>query len=359
MCYVAGEEHMDMTFQLPERTCIGGAETELTLREIIRRLEQVYCGSMGVEYMHVHDIDCLQFVRERMERPGVLEKTPDQKRLIMRRLTKATFLERYFATKWPAEKRFGLEGGESLIVMMEEIVDTSTEFGIESIVMGMPHRGRLNVLVNVCRKQLTDIFTQFKPMEPKDRGSGDIKYHLGTYIHRFIRKTSKYIKVSLSANPSHLEVVSPVVQGKCRAEQFWRGDNTGDKVMSILMHGDAAFSGQGVVYETMHLSDLPSFTTRGTIHIVVNNQIGYTTDPRFSRSSAYCTGKALITRARLEQVFVITLLLCAEPLAVACYCIGVADFIFLADTSTSPRFLTLLAVSRQLLCWVDMYSYAF
>ncbi|OWR47555.1 2-oxoglutarate dehydrogenase [Danaus plexippus plexippus] len=286
------EEHMDTVFELPERTCIGGTETALTLREIIRRLEIVYCGPIGVEYMHLFDIDCLQFMREKMETPGCLQRTVEEKKLIMRRLTKAVYLEKYFATKWPAEKRFGLEGGESMIVMLEEIVDSSTQLGVESIVMAMQHRGRLNMLVNVCRKQLTDIFAQFKPMEPKEPGSGDIKYHLGTFIHRFIRKTNKYLKVSMSCNPSHLEVVSPVVVGKARAEQHWKGDNQGDKVMAIIMHGDAAFSGQGVVYETLQLGNLPNFTTHGSIHIVCNNQIGYTTDPRFARSSPYCSDVA-------------------------------------------------------------------
>ncbi|XP_075970043.1 2-oxoglutarate dehydrogenase, mitochondrial-like [Anticarsia gemmatalis] len=278
-----------MTFELPHRTFIGGTEHELTLREIIHRLEKVYCGPIGVEYMHLYDLDGVQFIRERHEKPGAYDKSPEEKRLIMRRLTKAVFLEKYFATKWPAEKRFGLEGGESMIVMLEEIVDTSTRLGVQSIVMAMQHRGRLNMLVNVCRKQLNDIFAQFKPMEPKEPGSGDIKYHLGTYIHRFIRRTNKYIKVSMSANPSHLEVVSPVVIGKARAEQFWKGDNNGEKVMAIIMHGDAAVAGQGAVYETVIQTSLPAFTTYGSIHIVCNNQIGYTTDPRFSRSSPYST----------------------------------------------------------------------
>ncbi|XP_046963565.1 2-oxoglutarate dehydrogenase, mitochondrial-like [Vanessa cardui] len=299
---VLHEEHMDTVFELPDRTFIGGKETALTLREIISRLERVYCGAIGVEYMHLYDLDCIQFIRERMEAPGSFDKTTEEKRDIMRRLTKAVFLEKYFATKWPAEKRFGLEGGESMIAMLEEIVDSSTKLGVESIVMAMQHRGRLNMLVNVCRKQLTDIFAQFKPMEPKEPGSGDIKYHLGTFIHRFIRKTNKYIKVSMSCNPSHLEVVSPVVIGKARAEQHWKGDNNGDKVMAIIMHGDAAFSGQGVVYETMHLGNLPNFTTHGSIHIVCNNQIGYTTDPRFARSSPYCSDVAKCVDAPVLHV---------------------------------------------------------
>ncbi|CAB3234742.1 unnamed protein product [Arctia plantaginis] len=291
---VLTEKHMDMVFTLPDRTFIGGNEKALPLREIIRRLEHVYCGSIGMEYMHVYDIDAVQFLRKRVETPGAYDRTPEEKKLTMKRLTKAVFLEKYFATKWPAEKRFGLEGGESMIVMLEEIVDTASRLGVKSIVIGMQHRGRLNMLVNVCRKQLVDIFAQFKPMQPKEPGSGDVKYHLGTHIHRFIRRTNKYIKVSMSANPSHLETVGPVVAGKTRAEQFFKGDN-GDTVMAIIMHGDAAVAGQGVVYETATQTNLPAFTTRGCLHIVCNNQIGYTTDPRFSRSSPYCTdlGKAI------------------------------------------------------------------
>ncbi|KAJ8722985.1 hypothetical protein PYW07_004165 [Mythimna separata] len=286
---LADKKHLDEMFELPARTNIGGSETALTLREIIARLEYVYCRSIGIEYMHVYDIDQVQYLREKMETPGAFDMSDEEKRQIMRRLTKAVFLEKYFATKWPAEKRFGLEGGESMIVMLEEIVDTSTRLGVQSIVMAMQHRGRLNMLVNVCRKQLCDIFAQFKPMEPKEPGSGDVKYHLGTNIHRFIRRTNKYIKVSMSANPSHLEVVSPVVLGKAKAEQFWCGDETGEKVMAIVMHGDAAVCGQGVVYESFGLSNLPFFTTHGAVHIVCNNQIGYTTDPRFSRSTPYCS----------------------------------------------------------------------
>ncbi|XP_047021875.1 2-oxoglutarate dehydrogenase, mitochondrial-like [Helicoverpa zea] len=296
------DEHLDMKFELPDRTFIGGKETSLTLREIIRRMEMVYCGSIGIEYMHMYDIDAVTFLREKMEVPGAFDMNNKEKRDIMRRLTKAVFLEKYFAVKWPAEKRFGLEGGESMIVMLEEIVDTSTKLGVESITMAMQHRGRLNMLVNVCRKQLLDIFAQFKPMEPVESVSGDVKYHLGTFIHRFIRRTNKYIKVSMSANPSHLEVVSPVVCGKARAEQFWRGDNNGDKVMAIVMHGDAAMCGQGVVYETFSLSNLPAFTTHGAIHIICNNQIGYTTDPRFSRSSPYCSDIAKMIDAPVLHV---------------------------------------------------------
>lgn len=185
---------------------------------------------------------------------------------------------------------------------MKQIIDQSTKLGVESVIMGMPHRGRLNTLANVCRKPLHHIFTQFAGLEAADDGSGDVKYHLGTYIERLNRVTNKNVRLAIVANPSHLEAVDPVVQGKARAEQFYRGDGEGKKVMSMLIHGDAAFCGQGVVFETMHLSELPDYTTHGTIHLVVNNQIGFTTDPRFSRSSPYCTDVARVVNAPIFHV---------------------------------------------------------
>lgn len=181
--------------------------------------------------------------------------------------------EEFLATKWPSEKRFGVEGCEVLIPCMKAIIDTSSSLGVESFVMGMPHRGRLNVLANVCRKPLEQIFSQFRSLDPVDEGSGDVKYHLGMSHSRINRKTNKRTQLVVCANPSHLEAVDPVVLGKTRAEQFYRGDTEGRKSMAIILHGDAAFAGQGVVYETFHLSDLPDYTTHGCIHIVVNNQV--------------------------------------------------------------------------------------
>uniref|UniRef100_A0A671MGM9 2-oxoglutarate dehydrogenase complex component E1 n=1 Tax=Sinocyclocheilus anshuiensis TaxID=1608454 RepID=A0A671MGM9_9TELE len=209
------------------------------------------------------------------------------------------FLQR----KWSSEKRFGLEGCESLIPALKTIIDKSSENGVESVIMGMPHRGRLNVLANVIRKELEQIFCQFNSkLEAADEGSGDVKYHLGMYHRRINRVTDRHITLSLMANPSHLEAVDPVVQGKTKAEQFYCGDSDGKRVMSILLHGDAAFAGQGIVYETFHLSDLPSYTTHGTIHVVVNNQIGFTTDPRMARSSPYPTDVARVVNAPIFHV---------------------------------------------------------
>ncbi|XP_026815300.1 2-oxoglutarate dehydrogenase, mitochondrial isoform X6 [Rhopalosiphum maidis] len=302
-CYPPFEEaDMERVFKLPSTTFIGGKENALPLKEILNRLENTYCRSIGVEFMFINSLEQCNWIRQRMETPGIMEMEKEQKRLILARLTRATGFESFLARKWSSEKRFGLEGCEILIPAMKQVIDKSTEYGVESVIMGMPHRGRLNVLANICRKPLSQIFTQFAALEAEDDGSGDVKYHLGTYIERLNRATNKNVRLAVVANPSHLEAVDPVVQGKTRAEQFYRGDGEGKKVMSVLLHGDAAFCGQGVVYETFHLSDLPDYTTHGTIHIVVNNQIGFTTDPRHSRSSPYCTDVARVVNAPIFHV---------------------------------------------------------
>lgn len=293
---------MDRVFKLPNTTFIGGSESSLTLREILNRLENVYCKHIGVEYMFINNLEQCQWIREKFETPNIMDLSRDQKRLLLARLTRSTKFEEFLAKKWVSEKRFGLEGCEVLIPAMKTIIDRSSELGVDSFVMGMPHRGRLNVLANVCRKPLEQIFGQFSALEPADEGSGDVKYHLGMSHERLNRMTNKMIKLALVANPSHLEAVDPVVEGKTKAEQFYRGDTQGKKVMSILLHGDAAFAGQGVVYETFHLSDLPEYSTHGTIHIVVNNQIGFTTDPRVARSSPYCTDVARVVNAPIFHV---------------------------------------------------------
>ncbi|KAJ0179990.1 hypothetical protein K1T71_004581 [Dendrolimus kikuchii] len=300
--YRFDEADMDRVFKLPSTTFIGEKEKALPLREILNRLEQAYCNNIGIEFMFINSLEQCNWIRQRMEPPNVTKMNNDQKRLILARLTRSTGFENFLAKKWSSEKRFGLEGCEILIPAMKQVIDVSTRLGVESIIMGMPHRGRLNVLANVCRKPLHQLFTQFAGLEAEDDGSGDVKYHLGTYIERLNRVTNKNIRLAVCANPSHLEAVDPVVQGKTRAEQFYRGDNEGKKVMSILLHGDAAFAGQGVVFETMHLSDLPAYTTHGTVHIVANNQIGFTTDPRHSRSSAYCTDVARVVNAPIFHV---------------------------------------------------------
>eukprot|EP00066_Takifugu_rubripes_P002275 XP_003964098.1 PREDICTED: 2-oxoglutarate dehydrogenase-like, mitochondrial isoform X1 [Takifugu rubripes] len=301
--YDLKESDLDRSFQLPSTTFIGGEDSTLPLREIIRRLETAYCGHIGVEFMFINNVDQCQWIRQKIETPGIMRLTDVDKRTLLARLIRSTRFEDFLARKWSSEKRFGLEGCEVLIPALKTIIDESSTAGVDSVIMGMPHRGRLNVLANVIRKDLDQIFCQFDPkLEAADEGSGDVKYHLGMYHERINRKTDKNIMLSLMANPSHLEAVDPVVQGKTKAEQFYRGDSEGKKVMSILIHGDAAFAGQGVVYETFHLSELPSYSTHGTIHVVVNNQIGFTTDPRVARSSPYPTDVARVVNAPIFHV---------------------------------------------------------
>ncbi|XP_040292412.1 2-oxoglutarate dehydrogenase-like, mitochondrial isoform X1 [Bufo bufo] len=301
--YGLHEGDLDKVFRLPTTTYIGGNEASLSLREIIRRLENSYCQHIGLEFMFINDVEQCQWIRQKFETPGIMKFTNEEKRTLLARLVRSTRFEDFLARKWSSEKRFGLEGCEVMIPALKAIIDKSSEMGLEYVTLGMPHRGRLNVLANVIRKDLEQIFCQFDPkLEASDEGSGDVKYHLGMYHERINRATNKKITLSLVANPSHLEAVDPVVQGKTKAEQFYRGDSEGKKVMSILVHGDAAFAGQGVVYETFHLSDLPSYTTNGTIHVVVNNQIGFTTDPRMARSSPYPTDVARVVNAPIFHV---------------------------------------------------------
>ncbi|VDN02539.1 unnamed protein product [Thelazia callipaeda] len=283
------ETDMEKEFRLPMSTFIGGDKKSLKLRDIIKRLETIYCSHTGVEYMHLTNFEQLEWVRKKFEEPLVSELTNEQKKTLFKRLIRSTKFEEFLAKKWPSEKRFGLEGCEVLIPAVKQVIDSSSAAGVDSVVIGMPHRGRLNILANVCRQPLPIIFSQFSALEAADEGSGDVKYHLGICIERINRVSQKKIKIAVVANPSHLEAVGPVVLGKVRAESFYTGDKDGDRSMAILMHGDAAFSGQGVVMETFNLDHLKAYTTHGTIHIVVNNQIGFTTDPRCSRSSPYCT----------------------------------------------------------------------
>ncbi|KAL5107696.1 2-oxoglutarate dehydrogenase-like mitochondrial [Taenia crassiceps] len=294
---------VDKIFRLPLTTHIGGDQTELPFREIIKRLEDAYCQSIGVDYMFINDLKKCDWLRQRFETPGITKLSVEERKLLLYRLIHACKFEEYLAKKWSSEKRFGIEGCEILIPAMKTVIDESVERGVESFVIGMAHRGRLNVLANVCHKPLSDIFCQFDPnLRAADEGSGDVKYHLGMSQHWINKKTGKDFKIAVCANPSHLEAVDPVAQGKTRAEQFYRKDANGKHVMSILLHGDASFAGQGIVYETIHLSNLPSYTTRGTIHIVVNNQIGFTTDPRMSRSSNHCTDVARVTDSPILHV---------------------------------------------------------
>ncbi|KAI5953468.1 KGD1 [Candida jiufengensis] len=259
----------------------------MTLREIIKTCEDLYCSSYGVEYVHIPSKEQCDWLRERIEIPKPFKYSQDQKRQILDRLIWATSFESFLSTKFANDKRFGLEGAESVVPGMKALIDTSVEYGVEDIVIGMPHRGRLNMLSNVVRKPNESIFSEFTGSREFDEGSGDVKYHLGMNYER-PTTSGKHVNLSLVANPSHLEAEDGVVLGKTRAIQQYKND-VGEfkKAMSVLLHGDAAFAAQGVVYETMGFANLPAYSTGGTIHIIVNNQIGFTTDPRFARSTLY------------------------------------------------------------------------
>lgn len=282
-----GESDMDTEFSTlglvgPDR---------MKLRDIVALLRQVYCGTIGFEYIHVTNPDERRWLKERIE--GVSNRdglSADEKRLVLTQLIAAEGMEKYLHTRYVGQKRFSLEGGESMVPLLGEIIQRAGSHGMKEIVIGMAHRGRLNVLINVLGKSPKDLFSEFEGIyDPKltDR-SGDVKYHLG--FSSDIRTPGGNVHVVLAFNPSHLEIVDPVVEGSVRARQDRRKDADGSKVMPVLIHGDAAFAGQGVVMETLQLSQARGFRTGGTVHIVCNNQIGFTiSDPRDARSTPYCT----------------------------------------------------------------------
>jgi 2-oxoglutarate dehydrogenase E1 component len=284
---------------------LGFGETA-TLQQILDRLVHTYCGSIGVEYMYIMEPAQRLWIQERIERiENRTDFTVNGKRAILERLTAAETFERFLDRKYTGTKRFGLEGGEAMIPALEQIIKRGGQLGTKEIVIGMPHRGRLNVLANMMGKPFRAIFSEFSgnPANPEDvQGSGDVKYHLGTSSDRDFDGNT--VHLSLTANPSHLEAVNPVVVGKVRAKQMQRGDlERGRKeVMGLLLHGDAAFAGQGLVPETLALSELKGYRTGGTIHFIVNNQIGFTTNPAYSRPGPYCTDVAKAVQAPIFHV---------------------------------------------------------
>jgi 2-oxoglutarate dehydrogenase E1 component len=275
-----------------------------SLREILALLRRIYCGTIGVEYMHIQAPAERQWIQRKFEAPDSRPALPaDARKAILETLTVAETFERFLDRRWTGTKRFGIEGGESLMPALEAILARGAELGLREFVIGMPHRGRLNVLANFVGKPFAAIFSEFQgnPANPEHvQGSGDVKYHLGTSGDREVG--GRLVHLSLAANPSHLEAVDPVVLGKVRAKQRQRGDDAHDQVAAILMHGDAAFAGQGVVAESLELSLLDGFATGGTIHIVVNNQIGFTTSPTKARSSPYPSDIAKFVQAPIFHV---------------------------------------------------------
>ncbi|MBT4891242.1 MAG: 2-oxoglutarate dehydrogenase E1 component [Rhodospirillales bacterium] len=275
-----------------------------TMRDILAILMKTYCGSIGIEFMHIQDPGEKSWLQERMEAiQNQTHFTDKGKTFILKRLSETEGFERFLDKKFTGTKRFGLDGGESLVPAIEQILKRGSQLGLEEVVLGMAHRGRLNVLANVMSKPFQAIFAEFQghSAHPDDvQGSGDVKYHLGTSSDRIF--DGKSVHLSLTANPSHLECVNTVVLGKVRAKQRQRNDADREKVMGLLLHGDAAFSGQGLVAETLDLSHLHGYRTGGTIHYIINNQIGFTTAPRFSRSSPYCSDVAKIVSAPIFHV---------------------------------------------------------
>jgi len=265
-----------------------GMETA-TLREIMTVLKETYCGSIGVEFMHMQDPEERSWIQRRIESiRNQTQFTFKGKRFIYQRLVEAEGFEKFLDKKYTGTKRFGLDGGESLIAALEQIIKRSGQLGVKEVVLGMPHRGRLNVLASIMNKPYIAMFSEFKGISSKPddiMGSGDVKYHLGTSSNRVFDGSK--IHLSLTANPSHLEAVNTVVLGKVRAKQHMAKDGARQSMMGLLMHGDAAFAGQGLVPEALDLSQLRGYRTGGTIHFIVNNQIGFTTAPTKSRSSPY------------------------------------------------------------------------
>ena len=272
------------------------------LREILGALRETYCGNIGAEFMYISDPAQKRWIQERLESTRAKPKFSDEKkRRVLDRLTAAEGLEKYLHTRYVGQKRFSLEGGESFIASMDEIVQHGGTQGIQEFVIGMAHRGRLNVLVNTLGKMPSELFAEFEGHHADDLPAGDVKYHQG--FSSDVSTPGGPVHLSLAFNPSHLEIVNPVVEGSARARQDRRGDAEGRQVLSVLVHGDAAFAGQGVVMETLNLAQTRGYGTGGTVHIVINNQIGFTTsDPRDSRSTIYCSDVVKMIEAPVLHV---------------------------------------------------------
>ena len=285
---------------------LGGALglQQATVRELVEILRANYCGKVGVEYMHINDVEERRFVQERIEgREAAIRFTPEGKQAILTKVIEAEQWEKFLARKYVGTKRFGLDGGESMVPALEAVIKYGGQYGVASIVLGMAHRGRLNVLANVMAKPYRAIFSEFAggSANPEDvGGSGDVKYHLGTSSDREFEGIK--VHLSLVPNPSHLEAVDPVVLGKTRAQQVARGDTQGDSVLPVLLHGDAAFAGQGIVSECFGFSGVPGYSTGGCLHFIINNQVGFTTSPQFGRSSPYPSDVAKAVQAPILHV---------------------------------------------------------
>ncbi len=284
-----------------ETGSLYGVEKE-KLSDLLKRLQTIYCGTIAAEYMHITDTQQKRWIQQRLE--GTLA-TPNlsstTKRTILERLTAAQGLEEFLQTRYVGQKRFSLEGGESLIPLLDDLIQHAGSTGVEEIIMGVAHRGRLNILVNILGKSPKDLFSEFEGKVNTNTGSGDVKYHLG--FASDVKTANGAVHLAMAFNPSHLEIIDPVVEGAVRARQERRGDKERNKVLPLLIHGDAAFAGQGVIMETLNLSQTHGYGTGGTVHIIINNQIGFTTsDPLDSRSTLYCTDVAKMIQAPIFHV---------------------------------------------------------
>ena len=296
--YGLTEADLDREF---ETGSLFGVE-RATLREILRRLRAAYCGRVGAEYMHITDVARKRWLQERIESAqGRFGVSVSQKKQILKRLTDAETLERFLHTRHVGQKRFSLEGGEALIPMLDQVIARCARHGAKEIVMGMAHRGRINVLVNIMGRTVDSLYAEPENGDPDSPLSGDVKYHQG--FSTDIATDYGPVHLALAFNPSHLEIVHPVVRGSVRARQDRRGDVLGYEVVPVILHGDAALSGQGVVMESLNMSQTRGFRNNGAIHIVINNQIGFTTsDPRDIRSTLYCTDVAKMVEAPVLHV---------------------------------------------------------
>jgi 2-oxoglutarate dehydrogenase E1 component len=300
--YGFSDADMEAEFNIGSYRGAPGGGDRMRLRDLIAALQETYCRTFATEYMYMSDTPQKRFIQERIEplrsRPAY---SPEFRRHILERLTAAETLERYLGTRYVGQKRFSGEGGDTMIPMLDHLIQTSGAAGVAEMVIGMAHRGRLNVLVNTLGKMPANLFAEFEGKSASDLSAGDVKYHQG--FSSDVATPGGPMHVTLAFNPSHLEIVDPVVEGSVRARQHRRHDASFDQVMPVLIHGDAAIAGQGVVQETLNLSQTRGYRTGGTVHIVVNNQIGFTTsDPRDTRGTLYCTDVAKMVEAPIFHV---------------------------------------------------------
>lgn len=294
-----GIRHQDL-IQSVNLAGLFGLQT-VSVQTVIETLKKIYCSSIGFETQHITDAKQRAWLQERIESvEGRSDFSSDAKKIIFKGLIRAEGLEKYLGNKFVAQKRFSLEGGDSLIPLLDELVTRASAEEVQEIVIGMAHRGRLNVLINILGKLPSKLFEEFEGKLTQKNRSGDVKYHKGFATD--VKTDQGVLHIAMAFNPSHLEIVNPVVEGSVRSRQERRGDSVGKQVLPVLIHGDAAFSGQGIVMETLELSQTAGYGTGGTLHIVINNQIGFTTDPQNARSSWYCTDPAKIIDAPIFHV---------------------------------------------------------